>query len=401
MINDTKNVTPGSPSNIKDQFNPLKEVQQRSPVTSPHSPLSLSPSLRRSSRKAKCRRESKLHLLPVEYSSDGSEGSLSDLEDILTRNVLDFPIHENFEVDILINSVDHTNLEVDLWFDTTSADDELSVDEAAATMDPKVRKKVKKKTDLKMSPRRAILLKQTETKLTETKTITPRTKSKHKSQTIPLPIPLAVRLVYHGRNFIPLTEFEEVDHELDCDFTWLSLYTRKLLDDITDVNQAEKTLMTMWNEHVVKYDGMGKVNLRRLLWEFVDFHFHIISDLNLYCNFICHMTAMQQIGLITMETVVDTVMRMQELMINRSQKNPSDSVKDLAVLFPSLELDPITIIPSSVKHQNIENSGDEDDPFYSSFTTLNISLEEASESHKERADLSALLFKKMENCSIE
>ena len=129
-------------------------------------------------------------------------------------------------------------------------------------------------------------MKQTKTKLIQDEAISLMSNSK------PVPTPLAERLVFHGRNFIPLSEFEDVEKELDCDFAWLSLYTRKLLDDITDVNQAEKSLMIMWNEHVGKYHGLGKVNLGRLLLDFVDFHFHIISDLNLYCNFVSLMTAL-------------------------------------------------------------------------------------------------------------
>ena len=41
----------------------------------------------------------------------------------------------------------------------------------------------------------------------------------------------------------------------------------------------------MWNEHVVKYDGVGMVNLEGLLLDFVESHFQVISDLHLYCNF--------------------------------------------------------------------------------------------------------------------
>merc|ERR1719341_2561130 len=164
MINESKLGKHGSSLKLGNQLTPFKEIQPTSPAPAPGSSQPPSPGLRRSSRKAKCRRLSKLHLLPVAYSSDGSEGSLSDLEDMLPRNVLDFPIQEWEEVDdILIDLVDDAIFELDLTVETRSADDELSVDdEQDSAKEPKMRKKWKKKTDLKMSPRRTILMKQTE-----------------------------------------------------------------------------------------------------------------------------------------------------------------------------------------------------------------------------------------------
>ena len=75
-------------------------------------------------------------------------------------------------------------------------------------------------------------------------------------------------MIYNGRNFIPIAGKEETEQELECDFTWSTQHARKLLEDITDVNEEEKTLMKMRNEHVVKYDGLGLVNLARLLLDF-------------------------------------------------------------------------------------------------------------------------------------
>ena len=92
---------------------------------------------------------------------------------------------------------------------------------------------------------------------------------------------MAGRLIYHGRNYIPIAGREEADQELECDFTWSTQHARKLLDDINDVNEAEKILMIMWNERVVRYDGLGRIHLEGLLFDFVDSHFHLI----LICTF--------------------------------------------------------------------------------------------------------------------
>ena len=171
-------------------------------------------------------------------------------------------------------------------------------------------------------PRKATLARHTGARLTQGAAVLPITKL--------APAQIASRLMYHGRNFIPIARNEETEQELECDFTWLTEHTRKLLDDITDVNKAQKTLIIIWNEHVVKYDGLGRVNLEGLLLDFVDSHFHLISDLHLYCNFVCHMTNMHQAGLVTQETMVDTIIHMQKRISNRSPRRLRlDLVTDL------------------------------------------------------------------------
>ena len=88
----------------------------------------------------------------------------------------------------------------------------------------------------------------------------------------PAPAQLVGRLLYHGRNFTQVTEKDATEQELECDFSWSTQHTRKLLEEITDVNEGEKTLMKMWKEHVIKYDGLGQDNLAGLLSDFVESH---------------------------------------------------------------------------------------------------------------------------------
>ena len=59
-----------------------------------------------------------------------------------------------------------------------------------------------------------------------------------------------------------------------------------LLDDIVDINAGEKALMTMWNEHVAMYVGLGQEDMS----DFVESHSNAVSDLCLYGNFVCHVT---------------------------------------------------------------------------------------------------------------
>ena len=98
-----------------------------------------------------------------------------------------------------------------------------------------------------MSPGRATQARDTGARLTQEATISPISK--------PAPAQIAGRLLYHCRNFTPVTGKDETEQELECDFSWSAQHAKKLLEEITDVNEGEKTLMKMWNEHVIKYDG--------------------------------------------------------------------------------------------------------------------------------------------------
>ena len=52
-------------------------------------------------------------------------------------------------------------------------------------------------------------------------------------------------------------------------------------------------------------DVLGRGNLARVLSDFVESHFQAVSDLHLYCNFLCHVTTMQQAGLIAQDLYID------------------------------------------------------------------------------------------------
>ena len=134
--------------------------------------------------------------LTVEYSSDSSEGPLSDIDDILTGNINDVEKHP------MANLVfDPSNPFLDQVLERMSADDdEMSNDEADASTEKKIKKKRKRKNDIKMSPRKSLLLKQTQDKLT-VDDVTPKSKNKPKIGVIKQ-LPITERQIYHGRNWV-------------------------------------------------------------------------------------------------------------------------------------------------------------------------------------------------------
>ena len=72
---------------------------------------------------------------------------------------------------------------------------------------------------------------------------------------------------------------------------------------------------------------------------FLESYFNAVSDLCLYGNFVCHVTTLQQAGLITQETMVDVIAQMQGKIDSKSTRGPNtDPMTDLALRFPTLEL---------------------------------------------------------------
>jgi len=312
--------------------------------------------VRRSSRSKKSRRLSKLHLVPVRYSSDGSEGSLSDLEDIMPKPIFlkEAGNHEG----VLSN-------EGLLEADTLSADDELSVYDGDSTRETaKIKKKVKKKSDkIKKSPRRLLMLKQTEKKINQ---LSYQYQSEDK-------------LVYHGRNFVPKNRKDEM--EMECDFSWVKIQNKNRILEFTDVNAAEKVLMSLWNEHVRKHHGIGFINLDKVLKEFVLDNFSVISEQEIYRNFVCHVVSYHEAGLISQSSVIGCFIHLQKLLVkdslpamqvNNIRNITKDSITILNNTFTNLSL-------KSGKEKRMTDGVDSLKSDHFSVTSETLALSEKSE----------------------
>ena len=100
---------------------------------------------------------------------------------------------------------------------------------------------------------------------------------------------------------------------------------------------------------------LGQVNQGGLLSDFVECHFQAVSDLHLFCNFVCHRTTMQQAGLVAQEIMVDAIIYMQKMIDNRYTRRPClDPIIDLAARFPGLELTHAGVLHSRT-HMNKVN----------------------------------------------
>jgi len=97
------------------------------------------------------------------------------------------------------------------------------------------------------------------------------------------------RLYFHSGTTLPIRpcEFDE-DSEEENDPDWLRCYTERMLDEFTDVNDGEKTLMKLWNLFNLKTGCTADCQMPSSCRLFVDRHHQRIHQLNLRRNLILH-----------------------------------------------------------------------------------------------------------------
>lgn len=113
-------------------------------------------------------------------------------------------------------------------------------------------KKGKKKKD---SPRKDLLKKRTAKKYAvseeEQDKATKEKRRKPKAAAKFQHLPLSERQIYHGRNFVPMTDAKE--NECECGFEWINEFSKIRIDEISDLNNSEKVLMSLWNTFLDRY----------------------------------------------------------------------------------------------------------------------------------------------------
>jgi len=123
--------------------------------------------------------------------------------------------------------------------------------------------------------------------------------------------PLSARQIYHGRNWVPVLGQEE---EEECLADWVMEYTRRTLEDVVDLNPAEKIMMNLWNRHVYKYQGRGMMHMDEMLMDFVTERGRTIVELNLYRNFVLHLSGLHQADIIIGQLFFRCVNKMLDVM---------------------------------------------------------------------------------------
>ena len=232
----------------------------------------------------------------VSTPSESSDCFLSDIDDILSGDTSD---PENHPMRDLIFSNQNKHLPA-LLEKLQSKDSKISDDNDKKSEVPKPKTKSKNKKESmakkgKDSPRKVLLRKKVAKKF-EVPEMAEKEKRQPKSKEIKTKtvrfLPLSERRVFHGRNWVPRSA--AMEPEEDCSTEWFKKFSQLRIEDIADMNSSEKTLMTLWNNHMQGTSGPGVLHMDHVMTAFLLNHAETIVAKNLMRNFVSHATTFQQ-----------------------------------------------------------------------------------------------------------
>ena len=191
-------------------------------------------------------------VMKIELSTDtGTEGPLSDIDDILSGSIPHLESHPLAEA-VFDPSNKHLK-EIMKKISESEKEDKQNGADQKEKRECEAEKKVKEKktAEKKAKPeveRRKVLKKAHERMQTDSDS-----SGKGRQRVQIKKLPLTSRQIFHGRNWVPMTEFGKGEEEAECECEWVMDYTRNKLEDFVDLNSGEKTMMNLWNKHVNKY----------------------------------------------------------------------------------------------------------------------------------------------------
>ena len=250
----------------------------------------------------------------VEFQSESSDGPLSDIDDILSGNIEDPENHPMKEV-IFSNHNKHLAAvleKINSISESEKPRKKVARDSSSDAENSKDRKRGRPKKKIE-SPRRGLLKKAVSKKFASLPEAevnkTKKSQVKVKTKTVHF-LPLTQRRIFHGRNWVPVSEARE--EEAECETDWINKFSELRVDEIADLNQSEKLLMTMWNRHLDRFSGPGTRHMDTITLEFLANEGNKIIDMNIVRNFVGHLTSLHDAGVIKMETVFRSLLMIQQ-----------------------------------------------------------------------------------------
>ena len=253
----------------------------------------------------------------LQFQSESSDGFLSDIDDILTGNIEDPQRHPM--KDAIFSSknkhlaavLEKINSESEQENTPKVEGGDSSSDTGSDIKEKRKRGRPKKKVE---SPRRGLLKKTVSKKFAapsgpqETAISTKKSQGKVKTKTVRF-LPLAERRIFHGLNWIPITEARE--EEAECGTDWINKFSELRVDEIADINQSEKLMMTLWNRHLDRFSGPGARHMDTVLLAFLKKESNTIISRSIVRNFVGHLTSLHEAGVIKLETVLQSLVILQ------------------------------------------------------------------------------------------
>jgi len=130
------------------------------------------------------------------------------------------------------------------------------------------------------------------------------------------------RVYYHSEGCIPLKP-AEIDYNSEDERTpeWLKAQTGYMIDEFTDVNDGEKELMKMWNDHIMKSCYISDFQLPLACKSFVEVFAAEINEKNLSKNLLLHLVNLCEFNMISQQTILSTMVTYKNL-ISNAAKSP-------------------------------------------------------------------------------
>jgi hypothetical protein len=108
------------------------------------------------------------------------------------------------------------------------------------------------------------------------------------------------RLYYHTSTTLPILP-GEINYDSDDELVpeWLRMQTEELINDFTDMNEGEKSMMRIWDLFLMKNNPLSVSRMYHTCERFIEEHGQEIVNLNLRKTFEIHLSNLIDNGLLT------------------------------------------------------------------------------------------------------
>ncbi|XP_057310845.1 polycomb protein suz12-like [Hydractinia symbiolongicarpus] len=123
------------------------------------------------------------------------------------------------------------------------------------------------------------------------------------------------RVYYHGRNNQHVVHHSEFDYNSEDEKApdWLQEKTQNMIEEFTDVNEGEKSLMKLWNLHMLKKGYIADFTVTQGCKSFVEEYGRDVIEKNMARNFLLHLNNMIEFQVISQSTVIQAMNALEKI----------------------------------------------------------------------------------------
>ncbi|XP_071481229.1 polycomb protein suz12-A-like [Diadema antillarum] len=122
------------------------------------------------------------------------------------------------------------------------------------------------------------------------------------------------RIYYHTHSLQPIRPQEmDEDSEDEIDPDWIKERTRMMIDEFSDVNEGEKELMKLWNNHCMKHNFIADSQIPKACSLFIEEHGATILRESLGQNFLLHLINLYDFSLLHPQLILRFMSQLERL----------------------------------------------------------------------------------------